>query len=183
MSRLRFTTARALFETFPSSVTRITAAPTDDSPVVFLKKLSAAEQFNDAVTFCAYLLPRRTTVWWACGSVRAFLGDIAPDRTAGISAAETWVHEPSEQNRLIALDVGNKGDSNDAPTWLARAAGWAGGILGANPQASVPVPQYLTPCAARIAILLSANGLDPAQRTSRMRARIAEGIKLAEGDA
>jgi hypothetical protein len=46
----------------------------------------------------------------------------------------------------------------------------------------VPVPQYLTPCAARIAILLSANGIEPAQRTSRMRARIAEGIKLADAD-
>jgi len=181
MSRLRFATARALYETFPSSVTRITAAPTDDSPVVFLKKLSASEQLNDAVTFCAYLLPRRTTVWWACGSVRAFLGDIAPARAAGISAAETWVHDPSEQNRLIALDVANKSDSNDALTWLAFAAGWAGSMLSAH-KASVPVPQYLTPCAARIAILLSANGVEPAQRTSRMRARIAEGIKLAEGD-
>lgn len=183
MSRLRFLTARALFETFPSSVTRITAAPTDDSPPVFLKKLSANEELNDAVTFCAYLLPRRTTVWWACGSVRAFLGDIAPGRADGINAAETWVHEPSEQNRLIALDVGNKSDRNDALTWLALAAGWAGGMLNSHPKVSVPVPQYLTPCAARIAILLSANGLDPAQRTSRMRARIAEGIKLAEGDA
>jgi hypothetical protein len=182
MSRLRFATARALFETFPSSVTRITAAPTDESPLIFLKKLSADEQFNDAVTFCAYLLPRRATVWWACGSVRAFFGDIGLDRAAGLGAAETWVHEPSEQHRMIALDVGNKGDSNNAMTWLALAAGWAGGVLGPQPKASVPVPQYLTPCAARIAVLLSANGLEPAQRTSRMRTRIAEGIKLAEDD-
>jgi hypothetical protein len=182
MSRLRFATARALFETFPSSVTRITAAPTDESPLVFLKKLSASEQLNDAVTFCAYLLPRRTTVWWACGSVRAFLGDLAPDRAAGINVAEAWVHEPTEQNRLIALDVGNNGDSNNALTWLALAAGWAGGMLSSSPKVSVPVPQYLTPCAARIAILLGANALDPAQRTTRMRARIAEGIKLADAD-
>jgi hypothetical protein len=182
MSRLRFATARALFETFPSSVTRITAAPTDDSPLVFLNKLSANEQLNDAVTFCAYLLPRREAVWWACGSARSFLGDSVPTHADGLDAAEAWVHEPNEERRLIALDVGSRGDHNNALTWLALAAGWAGGTLHANPKMPVPVPQYLTPRAARLAILLSANGVAPAERASRMRARIAEGMKLAEGD-
>jgi hypothetical protein len=182
MSRLRFATARALFETFPVAVTKLAVAPTDESALVFLKNLSADEKLDDAVTFCAYLLPRREAVWWACGSARSFLGDIAPSRTTGLSAAETWVREPSEKHRLIALDVGNNGDANDALNWLALAAGWAGGMLSANPKAPVPVPQYMTPRAVRIATLLSANGIDPAERTSRMRARVAEGIKLAEAD-
>ncbi len=183
MSRLRFATARALFETFPSSVTKLTAAPTAESPLVFLKNLSDGDKLDDAVTFCAYLLPRREAVWWACGSARSFLGDIPSGRAEGLSAAEAWVQEPNEQRRQVALDVGNKSDSNDALTWLALAAGWAGGMLSSHPKMPVPVPQYMTPRAARIAILLSANGVEPTERASRMRARIGAGIKLAEGEA
>jgi hypothetical protein len=181
MSRLRFATARALYETFPVAVTKLKVAPTDASPVAFLKKLSSDEKLDDAVTFCAFLLPRREAVWWACGSARSCLGAGVPSPADGLDAAEAWVHEPNEQRRLIALDVGSRGGDDDALTWLARAAGWAGGTLTVDPKKPVPVPQYLTPRAARIAILLSAHGLAPAERAPRMRARIAEGIKLAEG--
>ena len=180
MSRVRFATARALFETFPPSVTKLTVGPTDDAPVAFLRNLSSQEKFEDAVTFCAYLLPRRETVWWACGCAKAFLDEIAPGRAAGLVAAEAWVREPSEERRLKALEVGTAGDSNDELTWLALAAGWAGGSLNPDPRAPVPVPQYMTPRAARIAILLSARQLKLTERTARMRIRIEEGIKLAE---
>jgi hypothetical protein len=32
------------------------------------------------VAFCAYLLPRREAVWWACGCTRSFLGGERPAR-------------------------------------------------------------------------------------------------------
>jgi len=178
MSRIRFATARSLYETFPASVTGLTLAPTDEPPVTFLQKLADAEKLEDAVAFCAFLLPRREAVWWACGCVKAF--DIDATRAAGLRAAETWVREPSEEHRLAALEVGGSGNSDDPSTWLALGAGWSGGMLSAHPKMPAPTPQYLTPGAARTAILLAAHGLAPAERTSRMRTRIAEGIKLAE---
>jgi hypothetical protein len=184
MSRVRFATARALFETFPPTVTKLKVAPTDESPSAFLKSLSTEEKLEDAVTFCAYLLPRREAVWWACGCAKAFLGDIVPGRAAGLTAAEAWVREPSEQRRTQALEVGTNGDSNDELTWLALAAGWAGGMLATSPDpkrpVTVPVPQYMTPRAARIAILLSARRIPPSERSARMQSRIDEGIRLAE---
>jgi len=180
MSRLRFATARALYETFPPAVTRLKVAATDDSPLVFLKHLSERETVDDAVTFCAYLLPRRDAVWWACGTVRSFLDAIKPGRAEALDAAEAWVREPTEAHRLTALEVGSRGDHNDAMTWLALAAGWAGGTLNGDAKVPVPAPQYLTPRAARIAILLSAQRIAPAERTPRLRARIAEGMKLAD---
>jgi len=180
MSRVRFATARALFETFPTTVTKLKVEPTDDAPVGFLENLSAQEKFEDAVTFCAYLLPRREAVWWACGCAKAFLDEIPPGGAASLRAAEAWVREPNEERRSRALDVGTRADSNDGLTWLALAAGWAGGMLSSNPKAPVPVPQYMTPRAARIAILLSARGIKASERSSLMRSRIAEGIKLAE---
>jgi uncharacterized protein DUF6931 len=181
MSRVRFATAQALFETFPASVTGLTVTPTDEPPVAFLRNLSAAEKLEDAVTFCAYLLPRREAVWWACESVKALLGNVGATGTASLRAAETWVRDPSEQHRLAALEIGGRGNSDDPWTWLALGAGWSGGMLSAHPKMPAPTPQYLTPGAARIAILLSAHSLAPEERTPRMRGRIAEGIKLAEG--
>jgi hypothetical protein len=180
MSRVRFATVQALYETFPPSVTRLSVAPTDDTPVVFLKNLSAQQKLEDAVTFCAYLLPRREAVWWACGSVRSFLGDIAQGRAACLVAAETWVYEPDDKHRQAALEIGTKSDGNDPLSWLALAAGWSGGMLSSHPKAPVPVPPYMTARGARIAILLSARLVPMPERIVRMQARIADGIKLAE---
>jgi uncharacterized protein DUF6931 len=181
MSHVRFATARALFETFPQTVTKLSVGPTDDAPVTFLRNLSASGKTEDAVTFCAYLLPRREAVWWACGCVKSFLGDVAAGRPASLDAAEAWVRVPNEEHRLAALEVGTAGDNNDPLTWLALAAGWAGGLLASHPKMpAVPVPQYLTARAARIAVLLSAQHVKSPERASRIQARIAEGIKLAE---
>jgi hypothetical protein len=180
MSNVRFATARALYETFPKSVTKLAIEPTDDPPIVFLKNLSTQEKFEDGVTFCAYLLPRREAVWWACQSARTFLGHVDQSRAATLLAAETWVREPNNDHRQAALELGTQADNSDPLTWLALSAGWSGGMLSTNSKMPVPMPHYMTARAARIAILLSARLIKLPERTSRMRACIADGIKLAE---
>ena len=85
MSRVRFATAKALFDTFPETYKKIGAKPTDQFPIDFLKGLVSQAKLDDAVTFCAYLLPRREAVWWACGCVRAHMGDIPQNQAAGIA--------------------------------------------------------------------------------------------------
>jgi len=180
MSRIRFATAQALFETFPEVVQKIGTAPTDRTAIDFLRDLASTDRIAEAVTFCAYLLPRREAVWWACGCARALLGDIAKDRAAGLLAAEAWVYEPDEEHRRAALEIGTRGDNKDALTWLARAAGWSGGFLNSSPNRQDPVPPYMTARAARIAVLFCAARIGGVERSKRLRACIAEGIKLAE---
>jgi hypothetical protein len=180
MPRVRFATAKALFETFPEAHKRIKTAPTDQFPIEFLKGLASQGNLDDAVAFCAYLLPRREAVWWACGCVRALLGDIAPSKAAPLVAAEAWVHEPDDEHRQAALDIGTKGDSNDPLTWLALGAGWSGGFLFAHPTKSISMPQYMTARAARIAITISTLKVKKDQRPARLQACIVDGIKLAE---
>jgi hypothetical protein len=119
-------------------------------------------------------------VWWACGNARAFLGDLVHGRVAGLVAAETWVHEPNDNNRLLALQIGTRSDNSDPLTWLALAAGWSGGMLSSSPSPPVPMPHYLTARAVRIALLLSARHIKLPERPQRMRACITEGLKLAE---
>jgi hypothetical protein len=180
MSRVRFATARALFETFPETFKKIKTAPTDQFPINFLKDLMSQSKLDDAVTFCSFLLPRREAVWWACGCARALLDDLRQSRAPGLVAAEAWVCEPDDERRQRALDVGTKGDSNDPLTWLALAAGWSGGMLVSHPQKQIPVPPYMTARAVRIAIVLSAGMVSKKERGARLGNCIAEAIKLAE---
>lgn len=179
MSRVRFATTRALFEAFPEVSQNVSVAPTDELPIGFLKALSSAGKLPEAVTICAYLLPRREAVWWACGSVRMLAAEIVRDGAAGLRAAETWVYQPDDNHRQQAFEIGNNGDSNDPVTWLALAAGWSGGgqVMGDK---QLPTPPYMTARAVRIAILLSAGKIGGTERVVRLRSCIAEGIKLAE---
>jgi hypothetical protein len=180
MSRIRFATAQALFEAFPEVSHKIGTPPSEQTPVDFLKSLASDGKMADAVTFCAYLLPRREAVWWACGCARRLLGDLPKDQAAGLLAAEAWVYQPDDERRRAALDIGVKGDSKDALTWLALAAGWSGGFLKSNRNRQDPVPPYMTARAARIAVLFSASKVGGAERAKRLQTCIAEGIALAE---
>jgi hypothetical protein len=179
MSNVRFATTRALFDTFPTTITKLAIAPTDEPPLIFLRTLMAKEKLEEAVTFCAYLLPRREAVWWACECVRALLLNITGDRAAGLLAAEAWVEEPDEGRRQVALEVGTKGNCNDALSWVALAAGWAGGFLVSNPHRRIPMPQYMTARAARTAILISALQVSRHQRPDRLESCVVEGKRLA----
>lgn len=180
MSQIRFATARSLFETFPELETKISVGPGDELPIAFLKNLSAQEKFEDAVAFCAHLLPRREAVWWGCGSARAFLGDAVPRHSAALAAAEKWVSTPNDEHRRVALEVGNQGDTSDPLTWLALAAGWSGGMLNAHPKTPVAMPQYMTARAVRIAVLLSARVVKSPGRSAQGHACVADGINIAE---
>ena len=180
MSLVRFATTQALFETFPEPSQKISAEPTEQFPTEFLQSLVAANKIEDAVTFCAYLLPRREAVWWACGCARELLSEVPQDRGAGLLAAEAWVREPHEAHRRAALDIGTRGDSNCPLTWAALAAGWAGGFLLSGPNKQIPMPQYMTARAARAAILISALQVRRDKRPAHLRACIAEGARLTE---
>jgi len=183
MSLVRFATAEALFETFPELTQKISAQPSEQAPTQFLKSLLAAGRNEDAVTFCAYLLPRREAVWWACGCARSALGKIADDEPAALLAAEAWVREPGDERRQAALELGIKGHTDDPLTWIALAAGWTGGFLVSGPQHAIPMPQYMTARAARTAILISALSVQRDQRPAYLRSCVAESIRLAEDRA
>jgi hypothetical protein len=182
MTRLRFTTAREVFDAFPTASEDISAPPSDDGPWAYVKALMASPTPEDAITFCAYLLPRREAVWWACQCVRMMAvapGDDAD--TDAIEAAEAWVREPEENRRRIALQYGMTGDRQRPATWLSLAAGWSGGSMveGDHP---IAAPPHLTAKAARAAVLIGLARGDARQRTAKVRAVIEAGVDVAGGD-
>ena len=82
-SRIRFTSARNVFEAFPD-LGRVVAAPAGDpAPLDYARELMASPTPTDSIAFIAYLLPRREAVWWAIQCVRAMLGASAEDEVYG----------------------------------------------------------------------------------------------------
>jgi hypothetical protein len=153
MSRLRFATARGVYEAFPTAQDDVGLPPTDDPPMVFLADLAASSTPEAAISFAAYILPRRECVWWAAQCVRTLVSTLDTPAQRALKAAEDWVREPDESLRVAAAALGASNDRNHPATWVACAAGWSGGSL--SDAVSVPPPPALTAKGARIAVLIA----------------------------
>jgi hypothetical protein len=179
----RFTTARDVYEAFPTARDDLEVDPTDEPPLVFLKALTRSETPENAVSFCAYLLPRREAVWWAAQCVRSLASSHSDAEQAALEAAETWVREPEEEKRRAALDIGSRNDKSAPTTWVALAAGWSGGSLTAPDQPPVPAPPHLTAKAVRAAVLTALARVPVKQRAEHLAACLKEGTRFAGADA
>ena len=186
-SRIRFASARQVFETFPALADMIAAAPGDATPLAFARKLALSERPDDALALLAFLLPRRESIWWACQGVRAIQG---PDDA--LVAAEAWVRESDEARRRAAFRLGESADRKAASTWLALGVWWSGGAIGpidapplikdrpeiAQPPAH-PAP-HMTAAATNAALALALAGTG-ARREAWIAACVEAGIRFAEG--
>ena len=180
MSRLRFTTAHEVLDTFPQARADIGREVADADPLACLDALAAADAAGAAVAFCAYLLPRREAVWWACRSLRHLLGTPAPDGDPALKAAEAWVAVPDDGRRRAALDLAMASDLASPWPWLALSAGWAGGSMSPGEHA-VAAPPHLTARAVRAALLLALAQAPAKSRDDKARQCLAIGRRLASG--
>lgn len=167
MSRLRFSTAKQVFEAFETASEDIEGTPSEISPLDFVRQLLASPTPEATISFCAYLLPRREAVWWACQTIRD--GGV-PDNSALLELAEEWVRVPEENNRRAALSGANNAKVKGPCAWAAFGAGWSGGSMTDNVEQPVRPPAYLTAKAVRACVLtVLANAL-PKQRLQRVTA-------------
>jgi hypothetical protein len=179
MTRLRFSTAREVFETFPSAGRVIATRPAVEHPLAFLRRLAQGPAPAEAIAFCAYVLPRREAVWWAAQSLRAMLPvGSAPDE--GLVAAETWVRDPRDETRRAALALADAGDPARPGTWVAFAAGYSGGSMVEGH--AVPCPPDLTAKMARIAVLTALGRLTGRDHQAALRNCVEACIRLADDD-
>src|SRR5260370_28083500 len=124
-SRIRFSTARSVFDAFPD-LTYVAARPADDiQPLNHARALLGSARPSDAILFISHLLPRREAVWWAAQCVRALIAEASAEEA--LRAAETWVRMPEDDNRRAALGIANDSDRRKPTTWLAVAARWSSG--------------------------------------------------------
>ena len=178
-SRIRFATARSVFEAFPD-LDYVAARPAGDvDPLDHARALLASSRPRDAVLFLSHLLPRREAVWWALQCVRALIGEDGADEA--LRAAESWVRTPEDENRRAALSVANASDRRKPTTWLAFAAGWSGGSLLPADQKPVAAPPGACAMAANAAIMMGVAAGDPRAAMRRMVACAEAGVRFASG--
>lgn len=179
MTRLRFSTAREVFETFPSAGKVIATKPAVEHPLAFLRRLAQGPAPTEAIGFAAYLLPRREAVWWAAQTLRAMQPGAA-GTDEGLVAAESWVRDPRDETRRAALAVADAGDPARPGTWAAFAAGYSGGSMVEGH--AVPCPPDLTAKMARIAVLTALGRLTGREHQTALRNCVEACIRLADDD-
>ena len=175
---LRFNTDRALFVAFPTARIEVGVEPQDLDPPAVARELVTAGKLNEAVTLCAYLLSRRDAVVWGCRSLRKLQSDPRGMTTPCLKAAEDWIARSSEANQTAAREAGTAGSDDEASTWIARAAGWSGGMLG--PYFPTPVPPHLTAVGVSVGLKLALHYLRPEERLARGRACVEDALRMAE---
>lgn len=179
-NRLRFNTARELFETFPTAADDMTAQPGDQPSLDFLRGLVSSQTPEDAVTFCAYLLPRRVAVWWGHQCLVNLPEGLTSQDQGLLALAEDWVREPEEDRRYAALDAGMAAQVKTPGAWIALAAGWSGGSMTPAGMAPVPPPPHLTARAVNAAVLSAVARVPLKQRAAVLSACVSMGIQMTE---
>ncbi len=177
-TRLRFNTARQVFDAFPKVTAEIDLRPAEEPPLDFARRLVARAHRFDAVVYTACLLPRREAVWWGCQCVRALQGDRTDD---ALLAAEAWVREPEETQRRAALEIAASSDTGVATTWLALAAGQSGGSIAPEGAHPVAPPPHATALDVKAAVILAIVKRPMTEALAWISACVEAGIRFAEG--
>jgi hypothetical protein len=147
-----------------------------------LEPLIAAAEFPDAIRLVAQNLPKRQAVWWACLCARKVAGASPADETlAALDAAETWVIDPSEENRRAALPAAEAVGYGTAAGCAAAAAFWSGGSLAPPNVPPVPPGEHLTAHGAASAVMLAAVAREPEKAPEKSREFLRLGVEIAEG--
>lgn len=177
---LRFEAANDLFESIPEIAEDVTARPDGEDAITFVSKLTASETPEEAVTFCAYALPRRHAVWWGHECLSRVKDLLSPEDTHMLTLAAAWVAEPDEDRRRAALAAASEVENPTAGTWIAYAAGWSGGSMVGPELPEVPPPAHLTAKAVNAGVLTILAGVDLESRDSTLASFVKMAMQLAD---
>jgi hypothetical protein len=151
------------------------------TPRQYLERLLEKQQYLDAVRLLAHALPKREGVWWACQCARLVAGSPPPKIAAALQAAETWVADPSEENRRAAMPAAEGTEFKTPAGCAAAAAFWSGGSLGPPSVPVIPPGDYLTAHGVAGAVMLAAVQTEPEKAPDKYRKFLALGIEVANG--
>jgi hypothetical protein len=179
-SRIRFTDALDVFETFPGLGPYSTKPSAPIAPLDHARALIASPRPTTALAFIAHLLPRREAIWWGCQCVSAMQGAEAKDEAMRL--ATQWVRDPDEAARRDALAYAQASDMRAATAWLARAVGYSGGSLLAPEQPPFKPPPEACALAVNAAIVFAATAKPPPAILPWMRACADAGARFANGE-
>jgi hypothetical protein len=177
--RLRFSTARDLFEAFPAALDDMDARPSDRGSLEFVKDLVAGRTPEDAITFSSYLLAKREAVWWGHQCLGTLADLLAPEDVEMLALAENWVRYPDEPQRVAALDAGMASQRKTPGVWIALGAGWSGGSMIGPDAMPVTPPPHLTAKAVNAGVLSVLARVDRKARAPTLGRFVDMAVRLA----
>jgi len=182
-SRIRFTKARQVFETYPELSETVSAPSTDVAPDAYALELQDSDAPLTALTYFAHVLPKRESVWWGMNCVAGLDGGKTEIDRQVLQLSETWVREGDEEARAAVHAAAEAARADSASVWIGFAAGWSGGSLSPNPDHRVDMPDDLTAKAVNAAVLIALGTVEPARRQEALKSCLAAGLSFAGGGA
>lgn len=177
---LHYPNAQDLFDDIPDVEEDMVARPDGETSLAFFGALIKSSVPEEAVTFGAYLLPKRRAVWWGHECVRSLIHLLTDQDLRMLQLAEAWVREPEEEQRHAALTQGLACKKTTPGVWVALAAGWSGGSM--NPDSSQPrvaPPPSMVARAVNAGILSALARVEISHRAPTLKAFVDMGISLA----
>lgn len=126
-------------------------------PEVYIRVLSAAKKWPDAIKIMSRALPPREAVWWACVCARqmhGFVGD--KSEIAALEAAEKWVFKPTDEHRTAAFNLAQNSKSKSAGTLSALAVAFSGAKLPVAEDQTVDMDTAVFPQMVDGAVIVAA---------------------------
>lgn len=180
---LRFKTARDLFTACPAIVRDMRTLPTEQDPIAFCRDLLAGRVPEEAITFCAYLLPERAAVWWAheCLSHLTDLFDGADQEL--LAHVRDWVGEPDNPRHRAAFGTAATTPPTTPVGWIALAAGWRDSGSATAATMAPALQPFPAAHAVNAGILAGLARVALADRFAVLSAFVDMGIQMAEIEA
>jgi hypothetical protein len=182
-NELRFKTARDLFMACPAVARDMVALPTEQPSIEFCRTLLAGRVPEEAITFCAYLLPERAAVWWAheCLSHLTVLLDHRDQEL--LALVRNWVSEPDSAYHRAEVSQAAAMPPTTPAAWIALAAGRHGN--GSAIEASAVSAFQSLPAAHAVSagVLAGLARVALEDRFSVLSAFVEMGIQMAEIEA
>ncbi|POF29261.1 DUF6931 family protein [Roseibium marinum] len=180
-SRIRFTKAKQVFETYPELSETVKKPSSDIAPQDYALELQGGDAPLTALAYFAHVLPKRESVWWGMKCVSGLDASGTADDRQVLVLSETWVREGDEEARAAVHAAAEAASTESAAVWIGLAAGWSGGSLSPNPEHRVEMPDDLTAKAVNTALLIALGTVEPAQRDEALKSCLSAGLSFAEG--
>jgi hypothetical protein len=182
MKKVQAPTAAEICARFPISDEAKPLLDAKVAPSAYLDRLVERQLFPDAMRFLAHALPKREAVWWACVCARDTLPPGTPPAvSAALQAAESWVYQPSEENRRAAMTKAEAAKFESAGSWAAVGAFWSGGSMAPPEAPVVPPGETLTAAAVAGSVILAAVQHQPEKAEDKYRVFIESAADIANG--
>ncbi|MER8491073.1 hypothetical protein NKI51_17100 [Mesorhizobium australicum] len=178
---LRFKTARDLFTACPAIARDMGTLPTEQNSIAFCRVLLAGRVPEEAITFCAYLLPERAGVWWAheCLSHLTDLFDGTDQEL--LAHVRDWVSEPDNPRHRAVLSTAA---ATPSPVgWIALAAVWPDDGSATATMMAPALQPFPAAHAVNAGILAGLARVALADRFAVLSAFVEMGIQMAEIEA